>query len=529
MEGEKQQEGASPPLLLPSSSRARPARAATPDPLAPLPTRIRILRGSRGVNKTYWSLPRERGEGGGQGEGASGEGGRAARAGAAAAAAAGSGSARSGSARGPGALVVFFGGDEVAAADSHPDVVRLQTPSAQAAACAGRYSTPTAAAAAAAAAGAGAGVGAAAGAQVVIVVPSRREAGWACFDHFFLRAPSPRGAPGAPGASGPCGGGGGGLTRSGEPAPPGYTAAGLPALSQAASLLHDGGWPFSLPGSGRGGGGGGGDGSSLDVEELKRVRAGAGGEGSPPPRASSAPSPWPPTKVVAFSKGGVVANQLLFELSALGNAGFRRRGRRGGAPNANAAAVERLLPLAASAASEGNSSTRSVTSSPAALPPPHARNPPPPQRPALLAPLVAALAESIDEVVFLDAGLNCRGAYGVTDAEVARGLALLDSPSGCSGEDEDEGEEEGEEEEEGGGGGRERRPSRLRVELVGTPRQWGDRSRAWLPEEKERMYACLKGAGVSVSSELVLGGRKPDLRTHFLGIEAFGRGGGGGG
>ena len=259
------------------------------------------------------------------------------------------------------------------------------------------------------------------------------------------------------------------------------------------------------------------------------MRAGAGGEGSPPPRASSAPSPWPPTKVVAFSKGGVVANQLLFELSALGNAGFRRRGRRGGAPNANAAAAERLLPLAASAASEGNSSTRSVTSSPAALPPPHARNPPPPQRPALLAPLVAALAESIDEVVFLDAGLNCRGAYGVTDAEVARGLALLDSPSGCSGEDEDEGEEEGEEEEEGGGGGRERRPSRLRVELVGTPRQWGDRSRAWLPEEKERMYACLKGAGVSVSSELVLGGRKPDLRTHFLGIEAFGRGGGGGG
>ena len=207
MEGEKQQEGASPPLLLPSSSRARPARAATPDPLAPLPTRIRILRGSRGVNKTYWSLPRERGEGGGQGEGASGEGGRAARAGEAAAAAAGSGSARSGSARGPGALAVFFGGDEVAAADSHPDVVRLQTPSAQAAACAGRYSTPTAAAAAAAAAGAGAG--AAAGAQVVIVVPSRREAGWACFDHFFLRAPSPRGAPGAPAPPALAGGEGG--------------------------------------------------------------------------------------------------------------------------------------------------------------------------------------------------------------------------------------------------------------------------------------------------------------------------------
>ena len=39
------------------------------------------------------------------------------------------------------------------------------------------------------------------------------------------------------------------------------------------------------------------------------------------------------------------------------------------------------------------------------------------------------------------------------------------------------------------------------------------------------MLRCVQGAGVSVTSELVLEGRKPDLRTHFLGIEAFGRGG----
>lgn len=394
--------------------------------------------------------------------------------------------------------MLFFGGDEVSAADSHPDVVRLQRPSAQAAACHSRYSDSNSNAAAANAV------------QVVVAVPSRFEAGWACFDHFFASL---------------------GLTRSGEPAPPGYSPAGLPALSQAASLLRDGGWPsFSFSGKG----GERGDGSTLDVKELKRMRAGL--EEAPPPPSSSSSSlhSWPPTKVVAFSKGGVVANQVLFELSALGHGGFRRRRRRrrrGGAAaaaasagagagaeaeagngggGANAAAVEKLLLLAA--APEGNSNNGDP-----GLPLPHARNPPPQQRhPAPL--LVAALAESIDEIVFLDAGLNCRGAYGVTDPEIARGLALLDSVSS---------ESEGEGEESGGEKEKEKWP--FRVELVGTPRQWGDRSRAWLFEEKERMFQCLEGAGVCVSSALVLEGRKPDLRTHFLGIEAFGRGGGGGG
>ena len=502
-EGEYE-EASAPPSSLPlfsstsSSSRPpRPPRAPTPEPLPPLPTKLRILRGARGVNKTYWSLPEKKKKKREEKEGESSE------------------EEAASSRLPPPPLVLFFGGDEVAAADSHRDVVRLQGPAAQAAACSSRYSSDVKEES----------EQSNAIPQVVVVDPSRREAGWACFDHFFS-SPSTSGS----------GSQGGGLTRSGEPAPPGYTAAGLPALSQAASLLRDGGWPFSSAG-------GVGDGSTLDVEELKRMRAGIGVGETPSPlpsfSSSSASSSWPATNVVAFSKGGVVANQMLFELSALGHAGFRRGRRRrqrgggglSGEERRNVAAVEKLLLLPAAAPpgaskSNGTGCFSSSSSSPSALPPPppHARNPPPQQQqqpPELLArslaPLVAAFAASIDEVAFVDAGLNCRGAYGVTDPEVARGLALLDSSG--------EGEEEGGGEGEGDGA----KVLSLRVELVGTPRQWGgDRSRAWLLEEKERMVRCLKGAGVSVSSELVLEGRKPDLRTHFLGIEAFGRRGGGG-
>jgi len=445
----------------------RPPRAPTPEPLPPLPTKLRILRGSRGVNKTLWSLPpppqeeekQEKREGEeGKGEGTEGE------------------EEERKESSCPRPLVLFFGGDEVAATDSHSDVVRLQTPQAQAAACACRYSNSKREAAEP---------------QVVILVPSRHEAGWACFDHFF--APN-------------------GLTRSGEPAPPGYRPGALPALSQAASLLREGGWPFA-------GGGKGGvlesDGSTLDLDELKKMKNDLSSSLASSASASSS-SPWPPTKIVAFSKGGVVANQVLFELSALGRAGFRRRRRRkrsreeGAESRENAAVAEKLL-LQALAEEESNSNNGVFSM----LPPAHARpqsQSQQGQRPELLARSLAAplasLAESIDEVVYLDAGLNCRGAYAVTDPGVARGLALLDS-----------GGEEGEDGEEG----------KLKVKLLGTPRQWGgssggDRSRSWLVEEKDRMFKCLREASVAVSSEMVLEGRKPDLRTHFLGIEAFGRG-----
>lgn len=466
--------------------------------------------------------------------------------------------------------MLFFGGDSIDAADAHEDVVRLQTPQAQAAACFCRFrgsvsreenekekekaessesppSSPSSSIP-----------------QVVVVVPSRHEAGWACFDHFLN-----------------------GLTRSGEPAPPlCYSALpGLPALSQAATLLRDGGWPFLALSSSSSSSRSNhelfsDDGSTMDVEELKRRRremfpgggAGGGGEGidrstSPSPSSSSSSSPWPPTKVVAFSKGGVVANQVLFELSALGHAGLRRRRRNRNKRNRegdgeaeekerwerNVAAVRKLLLLSAASTPGAAAAAAARRPSPSSFDPsllplnntgaPHAMrgpnqqppnpasfssSPPPASSLAALAELVAALAASVDAVCLVDAGLNCRGAYAVTDPETARGIALLDDDEAES----DEGEGETEEEEERR---RKKGRGRLAVELVGTPRQWSDgddrgrcssSSRPFLKQERYRMFSCLKEAGVRVELRPVLEKRKADLRTHFLSIEAFAEMGG---
>ena len=143
-------------------------------------------------------------------------------------------------------LVLFFPGDRVEDASAHPDVHRLQSPGEVARLLRARFGPR---------------------ATLVLCSPNRHEAGFACFDHFL-----------------------GPVTRSGEPL--GYrarapvegdgdeaTAAGLPALSQAASLVRAGGWP--------------------------------------PEKGAPSPSPWPPAHLVAFSKGGVVLNQALAELGAL--------------------------------------------------------------------------------------------------------------------------------------------------------------------------------------------------------------------
>ena len=104
---------------------------------------VRVLAGARGVNKTSWFWPE-------------------------------------GPAKG---LVLFFGGDSIDAADAPPDVVRLQAPAAQAAAAHARWPNCT----------------------VVVVTPSRFEAGFACFDRFLpatTRTGEPLGTPPAGGLEG---------------------------------------------------------------------------------------------------------------------------------------------------------------------------------------------------------------------------------------------------------------------------------------------------------------------------------------
>jgi hypothetical protein len=262
-------------------------------------------------------------------------------------------------------VVLFFGGDSVDAADAPPDVVRLQAPAAQAAAVQTRW--PQCA--------------------VVCVTPSRHEAGFACYDRFLPAT-----------------------TRAGDPL--GTPPAGLPALSQAGSLLEAGRWPAATAGE---------------------AEAGAGAP------ASASPALWPPTRVVGFSKGGTIISQMLAELAAVGQA------RAGG-------------DAAALAALEG--------AHPAAL----------------------RLAASIQSLVYIDSGLNCRGSH-CTDPGVAAGVARLGPPP----------------------------PS---LEIHGTARQWGDARRPWLADEAARCARAFEGAGVPVrKEEHPPGAVGAGLASHFRVID----------
>ena len=61
----------------------------------------------------------------------------------------------------------------------------------------------------------------------------------------------------------------------------------------------------------------------------------------------------------------------------------------------------------------------------------------------------------------------------------------------------------------------------LRVHFHGTPRQWQDRRRPWIVQEKERSVTLLREAGVPVTERLYFAGRPPSMRQHFEVITAM--------
>ncbi|GBG93235.1 hypothetical protein CBR_g61261 [Chara braunii] len=115
---------------------------------------------------------------------------------------------------------------------------------------------------------------------------------------------------------------------------------------------------------------------------------------------------------------------------------------------------------------------------------------------------------SFEEFHYVDVGLNCRGAY-MTDPRVLRSFA-----AGCR-----------------------TRPRRLIMH--GTPRQWCDRRRPWIAEEKERCLSILQEAcadlqkamsptdnqrayeGLKVEERWYSKGEKPNLRMHFRILESL--------
>ncbi|GIL42898.1 hypothetical protein Vafri_734 [Volvox africanus] len=99
-------------------------------------------------------------------------------------------------------------------------------------------------------------------------------------------------------------------------------------------------------------------------------------------------------------------------------------------------------------------------------------------------PAVAALLDSIHAVHFFDAGLNCRGVH-LTDPRVT---ALL---------------------------GKRHSRRALVVHLHGTPRQWADRRRPWIAQERDRFLGLLGDFGVPAFLHHYFEGQLPSLRQHF--------------
>ncbi|KAI4372683.1 hypothetical protein MLD38_010883 [Melastoma candidum] len=106
------------------------------------------------------------------------------------------------------------------------------------------------------------------------------------------------------------------------------------------------------------------------------------------------------------------------------------------------------------------------------------------------------LLNSIEEVHYVDVGLNSSGAY-ITDGSVITRIAERVARGGKS----------------------------IRFILHGTPRQWGDKKRAWIRREKDRLLRLLDSASrqtdrrITVTEKLYFADRPPDLQMHFEIIE----------
>jgi len=241
--------------------------------------------------------------------------------------------------------VLFFVGDQLEGRGISDEVLVAQEPKTQAAAMAAKWPSW----------------------DVLVVMPSRLEAGCSCFDHFLNAT-----------------------TRTGEP------------LGYQGRLLKASGQLWSLMG-----------------------QAGCLGEGWREAAVGDAqhPStlPFPPMAVVGFSKGGVVLNQLLAELghcfsdevtapvenSVSSASGFDwvHPGRSGSAGGGNA-------PLLSTSPTRDAAGVGLCGGRPVVVPPPL-----PTDRRMLLRRFLV----SVREYHFCDAGLHCRGAF-ITDPRVTEQL-----------------------------------------------------------------------------------------------------------
>ncbi|CAM8987258.1 unnamed protein product [Rhodiola kirilowii] len=108
------------------------------------------------------------------------------------------------------------------------------------------------------------------------------------------------------------------------------------------------------------------------------------------------------------------------------------------------------------------------------------------------------LLDSITEIHYVDVGLNSPGAY-LTDQDTIKRLSTRAVHGG----------------------------SCIRFMIHGTPRQWNNRNRVWILNEKNKMVELLETecqashGKVVVNERFYFGDRSPDMQMHFEIIEAM--------
>ncbi|KFK37281.1 hypothetical protein AALP_AA4G236800 [Arabis alpina] len=163
---------------------------------------------------------------------------------------------------------------------------------------------------------------------------------------------------------------------------------------------------------------------------------------------------YPRTIVLGFSKGGVVMNQLMSEISSF---------------DTNFAETSCVV--------QEQSMVEEIQIIPVSK---------------------ESFLNSIAEVHYIDVGLNSSGAY-ITDRNVVQRISQRVA----------------------------RGENSVRVVLHGTPRQWCDKQRGWILEEKDELVRLLKseaensGGKLEVHERFYFADRLPDLQMHFEIIDAM--------
>lgn len=209
-----------------------------------------------------------------------------------------------------------------------------------------------------------------------------------------------------------------------------------------------------------------------------------------PPVANLSPrmKKCPQTSVFGFSKGGVVLNQLLAELTH-----FEDLVEEGKIFNKKSWLNRNVSKVSSGKPAKIEGSLRTMDS-------PDEKVKDVLSGSALFPATVEDFLRGVAEVHYVDVGLNCPGAYQ-TDAHVLEGLARASRAR------------------EGG----------LLVAFHGTPRQWCDLGRRWVANEKNTCREILQDAAsrhgtaakLRVAETLYFSHRKASMQMHFEIIEAL--------